>query len=87
MEKIGMSHQEVKQTIRKQVLLVFFLPLAVAGLHMAVVFPLLTGILKVLMLFSVKLFVFCSLGTFAVFALVYTLIYLGTSRTYYSIVH
>jgi ABC-type antimicrobial peptide transport system, permease component len=87
MEKIGMSRQEVMRTIRRQVLLVFFLPLAVAGLHMAVVFPLLTGILRVLMLFSVKLFVFCSLGTFAVFALVYTLIYLGTSRTYYSIVH
>lgn len=87
MEKIGMSRQEVMRTIRRQVLLVFFLPLAVAGLHMAVVFPMLTGILRVLMLFSVKLFVFCSLGTFAVFALVYTLIYLGTSRTYYRIVH
>ena len=87
MEKIGMSRQEVRRTIRKQVLLVFFLPLAVAGLHMAVVFPLLTGILRILMLFSVKLFVICTLGTFAVFALIYTLIYLGTSRTYYQIVH
>ena len=87
MEKIGMSRQEVRQTIRKQVLLVFFLPLAVAGLHMAVVFPLLTGIMKVLMLFSVRLFAVCTLGTFAVFAMVYTLIYLGTSKTYYKIVH
>lgn len=86
MEKIGMSRQEVRQTIRKQVLLVFFLPLAVAGLHMAVAFPLLTRIMKVLMLFSVKLFAFCALGTFAVFALVYVLIYLGTSKTYYQIV-
>ncbi|MBQ4396126.1 MAG: ABC transporter permease [Clostridia bacterium] len=86
MEKIGMSHQEVKQTIRKQVLLVFFLPLAVAGLHMAVVFPLLTRIMRVLMLFSVKLFACCTLGTFTVFALVYVLIYLGTSKTYYQIV-
>ena len=87
MEKIGMSRQEIKQTIRKQVLLVFFLPLAVAGLHMAAVFPLLTGIMRVLMFFSVKLFVLCTLGTFGVFALVYTLIYLGTSKTYYKIVH
>ena len=86
MEKIGMSRQEVRQTIRKQVLLVFFLPLAVAGLHMAVVFPLLTRIMKMLMLFSVELFAVCALGTFAVFALVYTLIYLGTSKTYYKIV-
>lgn len=86
MEKIGMSRQEVRKTIRKQVLLVFFLPLAVAGLHMAIAFPLLTRIMKALMLFSVKLFAFCALGTFAVFAMVYVLIYLGTSKTYYQIV-
>ena len=86
MEKIGMSRQEVRKTIRRQVLLVFFLPLAVAGLHMAVVFPILTRMMKVLMLFSVKLFVICALITFAVFALVYVLIYLATSKTYYQIV-
>ena len=86
MEKIGMSRQEVKKTIGRQVLLVFFLPLAVAGLHMAAVFPILTRMMKILMLFSVKLFVLCTLITFAVFALVYVLIYLGTSKTYYHIV-
>ena len=86
MEKVGMSRQEVKKTIGRQVLLVFFLPLAVAGLHMAAVFPILTRMMKILMLFSVKLFVLCTLITFAVFALVYVLIYLGTSKTYYHIV-
>ena len=87
MEKIGMSRQEVRQTIRWQVLLVFFLPLAVAGLHMAVIFPLLTRIMKIMMLFSEELFAVCTLCTFAVFAVLYTIIYLGTSKSYYKIVH
>ena len=86
MEKVGMSREEVKKTIGRQVLLVFFLPLAVAGIHMAAVFPILTRMMKVLMFFSVKLFVICTLITFAAFALIYVLIYIGTSRTYYQIV-
>ena len=81
-----MSRQEVKKTIGRQVLLVFFLPLAVAGLHMAAVFPILTRMMKILMLFSVQLFVLCALITFAAFALVYVLIYLGKSNTQYRIV-
>ena len=86
MEKVGMSRQEVKKTIGRQVLLVFFLPLAVAGVHMAAVFPILTRMMKILQFFSIKLFVICTLITFSVFALVYVLIYLCTSKTYYSIV-
>ena len=86
MEKVGMSRQEVRKTIGRQVLLVFFLPLAVAGLHMAAVFPILTRMMKILTFFSIRLFVICTLTTFAVFALVYVLIYLGTSKTYYKIV-
>ena len=86
MEKIGMSRQEVRCTIGRQVLLVFFLPLAVAGLHMAAVFPLLIKLMNILMFFSVKLFLICTLVTFTAFALLYVLIYFGTSRTYYRIV-
>ena len=86
MEKVGMSRQEVRKTIGRQVLFVFFLPLAVAGLHMAVMFPILKRMMKILMFFSVKLFVICTLLTFAAFALVYVFIYLGTSKTYYKIV-
>ncbi len=86
MEKIGMSRQEVRKTIGRQVLLVFFLPLAVAGIHMAVMSPILTRMMKVLLFFNIKLYVICTLITFAVFALVYVLIYLGTSKTYYKIV-
>ena len=86
MQKVGMSRREVKSTINSQVLLVFFLPLVVAGMHLAFAFPILEKMLHVLLLSSTSLFVACSLVTFGVFAAVYTLIYMATARTYYKIV-
>lgn len=86
MQKVGMSRREVKSTINSQVLLVFFLPLVVAGMHLAFAFPILEKMLHVLLLSSTSLFVVCSLVTFGVFAAVYTLIYMATARTYYKIV-
>ena len=86
MQKVGMSRREVRKTINSQVLMVFFLPLIVAGIHLAFAFPILEKLLHVLMLSSTSLFVLCSLITFGVFAEVYVVIYLGTARTYYKIV-
>ena len=86
MQKVGMSRREVKSTINSQVLLVFFLPLVVAGMHLAFAFPILEKMLHILFLSSTSLFVACSLVTFGVFAAVYTLIYIATARTYYKIV-
>lgn len=86
MEKIGMSKQEVRKTINSQVLLVFFLPLIVAGVHMAFAFPLVKGILCILALYKTSLFLISTLITFAFFAIIYILIYKATSRTYYKIV-
>ena len=87
MEKIGMEAQEVKKTIGSQMALQFFLPLVTAAIHTAAAFPILLKLLKVLMLSNTQLFVICTLITFAVFALVYTLVYLLTAKTYYKIVH
>lgn len=87
MEKVGMSKAEVRRTINSQVLLVFFLPLVTAGIHMAFAYPMLQGMLRILMLYKESLFLECTLITFAVFALVYVLIYRATSKTYYKIVH
>ena len=86
MQKVGMSRREVRSTINTQVLLVFFLPLLVAGLHLVFAFPILEKLLHILLLSSTGLFVACAAITFGVFAGVYVLIYLGTARTYYKIV-
>ena len=87
MEKIGMSQTEVKGSIRTQILLVFFLPLLVAGLHTCFAFPLLMRLLSLLLLPKLSLFVLCTLLTFFVFAFVYVVIYSITAKTYYKIVH
>ncbi len=87
MEKVGMSRREVRDTIRHQILLVFFLPLIVAGIHIAVAFRLILQMMKIMMLTNVGLFVGCTIVTYILFALVYTLIYRMTARTYYKIVY
>lgn len=87
MQKIGMEQKEVKKTIGNQLVLQFFMPLITAGIHTAVAFPLMLKLLKILMLSNTTLFIVCTLITFAVFALIYVIIYLLTARTYYKIVH
>ena len=87
MEKIGMEPREVRKTVGSQLVLQFFLPLATAGVHTAVAFPILLKLLKILMLTNTQLFVLCTLITFAVFAAVYAAVYGLTAKTYYKIVH
>ena len=86
MQKVGMTEAEVKQTIRSQVLIVFFLPLAAAAMHVAFAFPMIRRILAAFSMTNVTLFAVCTAATFAGFAIIYLLVYLQTSRTYYSIV-
>lgn len=87
MQKIGMEAQEVKAVIGSQLVLQFFLPLATAALHTAMAFPILLKLLQILMLSNTLLFVLCTVITFAVFALVYGVVYRLTAKTYYKIVH
>ena len=85
MMKVGMSRQEVKQSIKSQVLLVFFLPLITAVVHLAFAFRIITKLLSVLNLTNVSLFFMCTVGTVAVFVIIYTVIYIITAREYYKI--
>ena len=85
MMKVGMSRQEVKQSIRNQVLLVFFLPLIMAVVHLAFAFRIITKLLSVLNLTNVSLFFMCTVGTVVVFVIIYTVIYIITAREYYKI--
>ncbi len=81
-----MSEREVKESIHSQVLTVFFMPLILAGIHMAFAFPIVRKILVMLQLTNVKLFAVCTLCVFLAFAVIYAVIYLMTARVYYKIV-
>lgn len=87
MQKVGMSKQEVKRSIRSQVLTVFFLPLMVAVIHIAVAFKVVTKLLAVLNLVNVPLFLGCTIATVAVFAVFYGIVFMLTAREYYKIVN
>ena len=85
MQKVGMSKKEVRQSIRSQVLLVFFLPLIMAVIHLAFAFKIITKLLSMLNLTNVSLFFIYTVGTVAVFAAIYAIIYSITAREYYKI--
>jgi putative ABC transport system permease protein len=86
MQKVGMSQKEVKGTIKSQILLVFFLPLLVAAMHTAFAFPILTRLLRAIFAADQMLFLGCTLGALAAFAVLYVVIYRLTARTYYKLV-
>lgn len=86
MQKVGMSHTEVKKAIRSQVLKVFFLPLVTAAIHLAFAFKLITLLLSVFNLTNIPLFAFWTVITMLVFAVFYAIVYALTARTYYKIV-
>ena len=87
MQNVGMSHTEVKRTIRSQVLTVFFLPLIMAGVHVAFAFPIMSRVLSLLGLINVTLYIICTVICFLVFALMYGIIFAVTSRLYYKTVN
>lgn len=87
MQNVGMSHTEVKRTIRSQVLTVFFLPLIMAGVHVAFAFPIMSRVLSLLGLMNVTLYIICTVICFLVFALMYGIIFAITSRLYYKTVN
>ena len=86
MQKVGMSRQEVKQSIRRQILMVFFLPLVVAAIHLAAAMPV---ILKLLLMFGMTktwLVLTCAGVTLLMFVVFYLFIYSLTAKAYYRLV-
>ena len=86
MQKVGLSRREARRTINHQILMVFFLPLIVAAMHIVMDFRMLTQLLSLFSLGNTQLTFMCSLATFGVFSLVYGIVYMLTARVYYRIV-
>lgn len=86
LQKVGMSKKEVRATINKQILLVFFLPLAMAFVHMAFAYNVICNILVIFGMTDRLLFLVCCLVTFFIFSLLYLFVYHMTAHTYYRLV-
>lgn len=86
MQKVGMSKEEIRKTIRNQVLMVFFLPLICTIIHIVFAFPMITKILAVLNLINKPLFMITTIVTILIFTVIYAIVFAITARTYYKIV-
>ncbi len=86
MQQVGLDKKDIRKCINRQLLIVFFLPLLLSGLHLTFAFPMID---KILVLFNIKnlpLEIVVTIMCFVVYAIFYTLIYRFTSNVYYHLV-
>lgn len=86
LQKVGLDQKQIKQTINKQVLTVFFLPVIFAFLHLVFAYHMLSLILKVIGVVDTAMMLSVTLTICGIFALIYVLIFMITSRSYRRIV-
>lgn len=86
MQKVGMSDEEVRKTIKRQILLIFFLPLFGAVLHTLMALNMMEVLLSTLNLFNSTLVYLCGGGVILIFSLFYGASYGVTAGSYYKIV-
>lgn len=86
MQKVGMSDYEIRRTVHKQILLVFFLPLAGSVMHTIAGMFMVNNLMAALQMFDSGLIVTCTAGVLLAFVAVYCISYLRTARAYYKIV-
>lgn len=86
MQKVGLSDEEIRRTIKKQIRMVFLLPLAGALLHTAAAIKMILLLLGAIGFYEKTLLFLCALVISCAFALFYSLCYQHTSGTYYRIV-
>ena len=86
MQRVGMTKTDIRKSINSQLLLVFFLPLLFAGLHLGFAFPFVHKMLVLFNLTNLKLLIGTTVITFAVYAVFYAIVYRVTSNSYYAIV-
>ncbi len=86
MQKVGMTRRDIRRSVNSQMLTVFFLPVGMAGLHLVFACFIVRRLLLMCGLDNTALFVGATCGCFAVFVVIYGLVYRITSNAYYHLV-
>ena len=86
MQKVGMTKRDIRRSINSQLLTVFFLPMALSGVHLCFAFPFIHKLLLLFNLSNTPLLIGTTVVSYVAFALLYTLAYKLTSNAYYHIV-
>ena len=84
---VGLTDKEIKQTIRRQVKLIFFLPLVTAIIHMAVASKIIKLFLGSVIIVDTFTFICSMVIVSLVFTVFYAIVYKFTSIQYYKIVN
>lgn len=85
--KVGLTQKEAKRTIKRQVMILFFLPVVVAIMHTIVASNVLRLFLRMVLVVDVYTFALSIAVVCIIFLAVYVLVYRITSALYYEIVY
>ena len=86
LRNVGMTKQEIRRSINSQVLTVFFMPLVAAGIHTAFAVSIISKLLRLFAMTDVGFLAMVTVCCYIAFAILYVVVYIITSRSYYSIV-
>lgn len=86
MQKVGMGEKDIQNTVRRQMSMVFALPLLAALLHFSVGLCMVNLLMGVLRMFDTALLIQCGIGVALGFTVLYVVSYIITSKAYYKIV-
>lgn len=86
MQKVGLTKPAIRKSVNSQMLTVFFLPLGLAGVHLAFAYPLVWKLLVAFGLTNLGLVLLVTVICYLIFCTFYVLVYKLTASAYYSIV-
>jgi len=86
LQKVGMDEEQVKSTINRQILWVFFLPLGMTFLHMIFASKIMARMIESFLVYNWTVTIACVAGVCGVFALLYLWVYRMTAKMYFRIV-
>ena len=86
MTKVGLDENQARQSIRKQLLMVFFLPIFLAIVHLGFAYKMLSAILVSIGVVNMELMLHVTIGICLVYFLLYLMVFVITTRTYKQII-
>lgn len=86
MTKVGLDENQARQSIRKQLLMVFFLPILLAIVQLGFAYKMLSAILVSIGVVNMELMLHVTIGICLVYFLLYLMVFVITTRTYKQII-
>jgi putative ABC transport system permease protein len=86
MQKVGLDRNEISAIVHKEIRTMFFFPLFMAVIHLAVSLYAVAMLLSTLGLTNILVLLLCAISISLLFVFIYIAMYFSTARTYYRIV-